>query len=220
MKKKEFISSNIKLTTPLELSLDKEKPDKAFIVLHGWGANQHDLVPFVRNLNLKNYYSFFPNAPFDVPGTAGTGKGWFSFPINDESENELAQSKVQLLAHINEVEKRGFSLTNIVIMGFSQGAAMALEILLSKRKRIGAVISLSGFLIDGSNFHTLNDAIKQTPIFLAHGQHDTILPLKRAKLSAKALKNAGLKITWREYPMAHEIIADEVEDIRGFLNKI
>ena len=220
MKKKEFISSNIKLTTPLELSLDKEKPDKAFIVLHGWGANQHDLVPFVRNLNLKNYYSFFPNAPFDVPGTAGTGKGWFSFPINDESENELAQSKVQLLAHINEVEKRGFSLTNIVIMGFSQGAAMALEILLSKQKRIGAVISLSGFLIDGSNFHTLNDAIKQTPIFLAHGQHDTILPLKRAKLSAKALKNAGLKITWREYPMAHEIIADEVEDIRGFLNKI
>ena len=169
---------------------------------------------------MKNYYSFFPNAPFDVPGTAGTGKGWFSFPINDESENELAQSKVQLLAHINEVEKRGFSLTNIVIMGFSQGAAMALEILLSKRKRIGAVISLSGFLIDGSNFHTLNDAIKQTPIFLAHGQHDTILPLKRAKLSAKALKNAGLKITWREYPMAHEIIADEVEDIRGFLNKI
>ena len=167
MKKKEFISSNIKLTTPLELSLDKEKPDKAFIVLHGWGANQHDLVPFVRNLNLKNYYSFFPNAPFDVPGTAGTGKGWFSFPINDESENELAQSKVQLLAHINEVEKRGFSLTNIVIMGFSQGAAMALEILLSKRKRIGAVISLSGFLIDGSNFHTLNDAIKQTPIFLS-----------------------------------------------------
>ena len=197
MKKKEFISSNIKLTTPLELSLDKEKPDKAFIVLHGWGANQHDLVPFVRNLNLKNYYSFFPNAPFDVPGTAGTGKGWFSFPINDESENELAQSKVQLLAHINEVEKRGFSLTNIVIMGFSQGAAMALEILLSKRKRIGAVISLSGFLIDGSNFHTLNDAIKQTPIFLAHGQYDTILPFKRAKLSAKALKN-----------------------IRGFLNKI
>ena len=220
MKKKEFISSNIKLTTPLELSLDKEKPDKAFIVLHGWGANQHDLVPFVRNLNLKNYYSFFPNAPFDVPGTSGTGQGWFSFPINHESENELAQSKVQLLAHINEVEKRGFSLTNIVIMGFSQGAAMALEILLSKRKRIGAVISLSGFLIDGSNFHTLNDAIKQTPIFLAHGQHDTILPLKRAKLSAKALKNAGLKITWREYPMAHEIIADEVEDIRGFLNKI
>ena len=220
MKKKEFISSNIKLTTPLELSLDNKKPDKAFIVLHGWGANQHDLVPFVRNLNLKNYYSFFPNAPFDVPGTAGTGKGWFSFPINDESENELAQSKVQLLAHINEVEKRGFSLTNIVIMGFSQGAAMALEILLSKRKRIGAVISLSGFLIDGSNFHTLNDAIKQTPIFLAHGQYDTILPFKRAKLSAKALKNAGLKITWREYPMAHEIIADEVEDIRGFLNKI
>ena len=61
---------------------------------------------------------------------------------------------------------------------------------------------------------------KRQPIFLAHGQYDTILPLKRAKLSAKALKNAGLKITWREYPMAHEIIADEVEDIRGFLNKI
>ena len=220
MKKKEFISSNIKLTTPLELSLDKEKPDKAFIVLHGWGANQHDLVPFVRNLNLKNYYSFFPNAPFDVPGTAGTGKGWFSFPINDESENELAQSKVQLLAHINEVEKRGFNLINIVIIGFSQGAAMALEILLSNRKRIGAVIALSGFLIEGSNLDTLNEEIKETPIFLAHGQYDTILPFKTSKLSAKALKNAGLKITWKEYPMGHEIIADEVEDIRGFLNKI
>ena len=220
MKKKEFISSNIKLLTPLELSLDKEKTDKAFIVLHGWGANQHDLVPLIRNLNLKKYHSFFPNAPFNVPGTSGTGKGSFSFPINHESEKELAQSKAQLLAHINELEERGFNLINIVIIGFSQGAAMALEILLSNRKRIGAVIALSGFLIDGSKLDTLNNGIKETPIFLAHGQHDTILPFKTSKLSAKALKNAGMKITWKEYPMAHEIIADEVEDIRGFLNKI
>ena len=58
MKKKEFISSNIKLTTPLELSLDKEKPDKAFIVLHGWGANQHDLVQFEKLLQ------FFPQCSF------------------------------------------------------------------------------------------------------------------------------------------------------------
>ena len=95
-----------------------------------------------------------------------------------------------------------------------------LEILLTNRKRIGAVIALSGFLIDGSKLDTLNNGIKETPIFLAHGQHDTILPFKTSKLSAKALKNAGMKITWKEYPMAHEIIADEVEDIRGFLNKI
>jgi phospholipase/carboxylesterase len=57
----------------------------------------------------------------------------------------------------------------------------------------------------------------EIPIFAAHGLYDPILPFQRSKESLHVLKKAGFELTWREYPMAHQIVPDEIDDIREFL---
>ena len=170
-------------------------------------------------LNLTEFHFIFPDAPFDVPGTASKGKGWFSFPPTGTSEKERLKSKSQLLSLLVETENRGFDFRDIVLLGFSQGAAMALDILLSSEKRLGAVIALSGFLIHDSSLHNVIQNIKETPLFIAHGLYDPILPFAQSKKSLQAMAEAEWDLTWREYPMAHEIISDEIDDIREFLIK-
>tara|TARA_B100002003_G_scaffold87945_1_gene82271 strand:- start:727 stop:1065 length:339 start_codon:yes stop_codon:yes gene_type:complete len=90
----------------IELPSTDSPAKGALIVLHGWGANQHDLVPFVQNLGLKGTHSFFPDGLFDVPGTGGVGRGWFSFPLNENSERERMKSREMLFSLVNDVQKK------------------------------------------------------------------------------------------------------------------
>ena len=220
MKSERFINTSIKLLPVIELPLAEGKANRALIVLHGWGANQHDLIPLVQSLNLPSPHCFFPNAPFDVPGTGGTGKGWFSFPLNEDSEQERIKSRETLFSLVNNVQEKGFSPKEIVLVGFSQGAGMCLDVMLHMKTPIGAVVALSGFLMDGENVKSREDLPTETPIFAAHGLYDPILPLKQSKETLHTLKESGFSLTWREYPIAHEISNDEIGDICVFLKKV
>ncbi len=131
MKSGRFINPNIKFLPVVELPPTKGKANRAMIVLHGWGANQHDLIPLAQSLKQPNTHCFFPNAPFDVPGTGGTGKGWFSLPPTDKSQEEQRESREKLRILLNKVSEQGFDYSSIIIMGFSQGAAMALDVMLT-----------------------------------------------------------------------------------------
>jgi len=198
----------------------KEGPAKvALIVLHGWGANQHDLVPFVQSLRLKGTQTFFPDGLFDVPGTGGLGKGWFSFPLNKDSEQERIESRELLISLVKDVCAKGFAFKEIVLLGFSQGAGMCLDIMLHLENPIGAVVALSGFLMEGEDVKRRENMPIESPIFAAHGLYDPILPLHRSKESLHLLKEIGFSLTWREYPIAHEISQDEARDVRQFLQE-
>ena len=218
MKSGRSINPNIKLLPVVELSPTEGKAKKAMIVLHGWGANQHDLIPLAQSLKQPSSHCFFPNAPFDVPGTGGTGKGWFSFPPTDKSQEERTESREELKILLNKVSEQGFDYSSIIIMGFSQGAAMALDVMLNIEQRVGAVIALSGFLLNERDVQTQSNSPQKTPVFAAHGLYDPILPFEQSKRSLQALKDAGFDLTWREYQMAHEIVPEEVDAIKDFLS--
>ena len=204
----------------VELPPTEGKANRALIVLHGWGANQHDLIPLAQSLKQPSTHCFFPNAPFDVSGTGGTGKGWFSFPLNEDSEQERIKSRETLISLVNDVQEKGFTSKEIVLVGFSQGAGMCLDVMLHMKTPIGAVVALSGFLMDGENMKCREDLPTETPIFAAHGLYDPILPLKQSKETLHTLKESGFSLTWREYPIAHEISNDEIGDICVFLKKV
>ncbi|HJL84553.1 MAG TPA: dienelactone hydrolase family protein [Candidatus Marinimicrobia bacterium] len=204
----------------IELPSTDSPAKGALIVLHGWGANQHDLVPFVQNLGLKGTHSFFPDGLFDVPGTGGVGRGWFSFPLNENSERERMKSREMLFSLVNDVQKKGFTPKEIVLVGFSQGAGMCLDVMLHLKTPIGAVVALSGFLMDGEKVKSREDLPTETPIFAAHGLYDPILPLKQSKETLHTLKESGFSLTWKEYPIAHEISYDETGDICVFLKNV
>mgnify|MGYP001492761739 CR=1 FL=1 len=201
----------------VELPPTEGKANRALIVLHGWGANQHDLIPLAQSLKQPSTHCFFPNAPFDV---SGTGKGWFSFPMNENSKRERIKSRETLISLVNDVQEKGFTSKEIVLVGFSQGAGMCLDVMLHMKTPIGAVVALSGFLMDGENMKSREDLPTETPIFAAHGLYDPILPLKKSKETLHTLKESGFSLTWREYPIAHEISNDEIGDICVFLKKV
>ena len=220
MKSGRSINPNIKLLPVVELPPTEGRSNRAMIVLHGWGANQHDLIPLAQSLKQPSTHCFFPNAPFDVPGTGGTGKGWFSFPPTDKSQEERTESREELKILLNKVSEQGFDYSSIIIMGFSQGAAMALDVMLNIEHRVGAVIALSGFLMNEGDVQSQSKSPIKTPVFAAHGLYDPILPFEQSKRSLQALKDAGFDLTWREYQMAHEIVPEEVDAIKDFLSSI
>ena len=202
----------------VELPPTEGKANRALIVLHGWGANQHDLIPLAQSLKQPSTHCFFPNAPFDVPGTGGIGKGWFSFPPTDKSQEERRESREKLRILLNKVSEQGFDYSSIIILGFSQGAAMALDVMLNIEHGVGAVICLSGFLMNGGEIQSQTNRPKTTPVFAAHGLYDPILPFEQSKKSLQVLKDAGFDLTWREYQMEHEIVPEEVDAIQDFLS--
>ena len=202
----------------VELPPTEGKANRALIVLHGWGANQHDLIPLAQSLKQPSTHCFFPNAPFDVPGTGGTGKGWFSLPPTDKSQEEQRESREKLRILLNKVSEQGFGYSSIIIMGFSQGAAMALDVMLNIEHRVRAVICLSGFLMNEGEIQSQTNNPKTTPVFAAHGLYDPILPFEQSKRSLQVLKDAGFDLTWREYQMEHEIVPEEVDAIQDFLS--
>ena len=203
----------------IEVPSTEGEANKALLVLHGWGANQHDLVPLAQSLKLTNCHCFFPNAPYDVPGTGGAGKGWFTLPLNESSEREREASREILFSHLDEIQAKGFRTDQIVLLGFSQGAGMCFDLMLNWTMKVGAVVSLSGFLMNGEQVKERSSLPSDTPVFAAHGLYDPILPFERSKASVQILEECGFDLTWREYPMAHQIIPNEIDDIRTFINK-
>jgi phospholipase/carboxylesterase len=203
----------------IELPPAEGEATKALLVLHGWGANQHDLVPLAQSLKVENCHYFFPNAPCDVPGTGGMGKGWFTFPLNESSERERKASREILFTCLDEIQRKGFGCNQIVLLGFSQGGGMCLDLMLNWTMKVGSVVSLSGFLMDGEQIKERRSLPTDTPVFAAHGLYDPILPLERSKASVQILEECGFDLTWREYPMAHQIVPDEIDDIRTFINR-
>ena len=126
-------------------------------------------------------------------------------------------SREILISHLEGIKAKGFGSDQIVLLGFSQGAGMCLDVMLHWDEKVAAVVALSGFLMDGDRVRGRSDLATEIPIFAAHGLYDPILPFQRSKESLHVLKKAGFELTWREYPMAHQIVPDEIDDIREFL---
>ncbi len=197
-------------------------PAAAVIWLHGLGADGHDFEPIVPELRLERPVRFvFPHAPIR-PVTINNGmrmRAWydiFQFGGGPEDEAGIRASQKLLEALIKAEHGR-----KVVLAGFSQGGAIVLQTALRHSGRLAGVLALSTYLpLSGKAAAELAEANKATPIFMAHGQFDDIIPIARARASRQALEGLGFAVTWKEYPMPHSVCAEEVGDIAGFLNEV
>jgi phospholipase/carboxylesterase len=195
-------------------------PDGAIILLHGWGANGKDLLPLAEALRLPRLRYVALEGKIDAPMTGGYGKGWFMFPPTESATEEIKSSRRQIMAAIDRLIDEGISAEKIVLMGFSQGGSMALNILVNSQKKVGAVVVMSGFFLDQEALKQKDNLITETPIFAGHGTHDNLVPLHLAKESILSLNDAGFVVEWHEYPCEHRIMVEELQDIRAFLEKV
>lgn len=205
-------------------------PTAAIIWMHGLGADGHDFVPIVRELNLAGCPPIrfvFPHAPM-MPVTINNGfimRAWYDIvgPDIGQREDETGLRKSQaMIEHLIEQEKaRGIPADRIVLAGFSQGCAMTLQTGLRYPEKLAGLLCLSGYL----PLHTTVEAERHaanrnTPIFLAHGRGDPIVPILRAEQSRDILKSLDYPVEWHEYMMPHSVCGEEIDDIGVWLKRV
>ena len=205
-------------------------PAATVIWMHGLGADGNDFAPIVPELALGSLPAIrfiFPHAPMQ-PVTINNGhvmRAWYDVSFGDlEGKSREADEKGvrasqagigKLIARENE---RGIASRHIVVAGFSQGGAIALQAGLRYPERLAGVMALSTYLpLAGSLTEEASAQNKDVPIFFAHGSQDPVIPLPMAVTSRDKLRELGYKVDWHEYPMQHSVCMQEMADISAWL---
>ena len=206
------------------------QPAASVIVLHGLGADGNDFVPICDELDLAAIGPVrfvFPHAPVR-PVTINGGmrmRAWSDITgaelVKREDEPGLRASLTQVAALIAREVERGVAPARIVLMGFSQGCAMALLTGLRQPERLAGIVALSGYLpLAATTLAERSAANADTPVFMAHGLYDGVVPLARATASRDALLALGQPVEWHTYPMQHSVAPEEVADLNRFLLRV
>ena len=205
------------------------RPTAAVIWLHGLGADGHDFEPIVPELDLPDALAVrfvFPHAPLQ-PVTINGGavmRAWYDVYGIDgarrEDEAGVRASQAHVEALIARERERGVPASRVVLAGFSQGGAIALQTGLRHRERLAGIMALSTYLpLAATLAAEASDANRAVPIFMAHGRLDGVIPIERAIRSRDALRAAGYDVEWHEYRMDHAVCAEEIGDIAAWLRR-
>lgn len=201
-------------------------PVGSVIWLHGLGADGHDFEPIVAELRLPPSHALrfvFPHAPIR-PVTINGGmamRAWYDIVSLDSEgradEAGIRESSAIVDALVAAELERGVAADRIVLAGFSQGGAIALFNALTGPHEYRGLMVLSSYL-------ALPDATEQErrpertcDVFMAHGTLDPMVPYQAGRGSAAALERWGFDVDWHEYPIAHGVCAEEIDDIRSWL---
>lgn len=200
------------------------------IWLHGLGADGHDFAGIVPELRLAPALGIrfiLPHAP-QMPVTINGGyvmRAWYDIRHPDLREVEDSTGICASAAAIEQLIARekalGIPAQRIVLAGFSQGGAIALHTGLRHHETLGGILALSTYLPLADDAATeLQKASLATPIMMAHGTDDDIVPLVAGCQSRDLLRGFGYKVEWRDYPMPHSVCNEEVEDIANWLRRV
>ncbi len=208
-------------------------PTAAVIWLHGLGADGNDFAPIVPELRLTGAPAIrfvFPHAPM-MAVTINNGqvmRAWYDVSFGDlegnsrrADEKGVRASQLSVDALIEREITRGVNARNVVLAGFSQGGAIALQTGLRYAQRLAGIMALSTYLPLAE--HLAAEAApenKDVPIFYAHGNYDPVIPLAMATTSRDKLAAAGYRVDWHEYPMQHSVCAEEIAAISHWLLQV
>jgi len=201
-------------------------PATSVIWLHGLGADGNDFVPIVRELELPHapIRFVFPHAPMQ-PVTINNGmvmRAWYDVLGADLARREDARgvraSQALVEALIAREKERGTPARRIMLAGFSQGGAIALQTGLRHPERLAGIMALSTYVPIAESLEVeAHAANRDVPIFMAHGLHDPIIPVVTARRSRELLQRLGHEVEWHEYPMPHSVAPQELDDIGAWL---
>jgi len=199
----------------------------AVIWLHGLGADGHDFVPIVEELELPDGLAVrfvFPHAPVRAV-TINNGmrmRAWYDIAPDMRRQDEagIRESARAVEDFLQREVAAGVPAERIVLAGFSQGGAITLHTGLRHGHRLAGLLALSTYLPLPQHYAAeRNPARTDTPILMCHGQFDPMLPLQLGAWSRDVLKQDGYAVDWREYPMAHQVCAGQIADVGAWLRE-
>ena len=206
------------------------RPTASVIWLHGLGADGHDFEPIVPELDLPEALSVrfvFPHAPL-MPVTINGGavmRAWYDVynldGVRREDEAGIRVSQQSVEALIAREKSRGAAAARVVLAGFSQGGAIALQTGLRHGETLAGIMALSTYLpLAAALAAEASPANRRVPIFMAHGRHDPLIPIERASVSRESLRKAGYDVEWHDYAMEHSVCPQEISDIAAWLGRV
>lgn len=209
-------------------------PVASVVVLHGLGADGHDFAPIAHEVDLSAIGSVrwvLPHAPVRPVSLNGgyAMRAWYdiypppSAPGVPRREDVpgLRAACQQVQALLDREVQRGIPARRTVLMGFSQGCAMALMAGLRAPQRLAGVVGLSGYLpLADTTAQERSVANQHVPIFMAHGTGDSVVLPERGIASCRVLQDLGYAVEWHSYPMEHSVCAEEVAELNTWLLRV
>ncbi len=196
---------------------DIQRPEFVMIGLHGRNANKYAFFPFVRQMGFLHTKWLLLSGTF-ASETSEDIRHWFNHITHDP--DEVALSRKHISSFIESEIRAGIAPENIFLVGFSQGAVMAVDTALRYPERLGGVVALSGYIAHPALLEAERSAANRSvPVFWGHGARDEIISVERGREHARLLSSLGYPVDYHEYDATHRIITPEVKDIRAFLHR-
>lgn len=205
-------------------------PDACVIWLHGLGDSGNGFAPIVPELKLPRDHAvrfIFPHAP-ERPVTINGGmrmRAWYdikSLNFNSRADvSGVVESAQQVEALIEAEHKKGIPYDRIVLAGFSQGGVIALHLGARFGHKLAGILALSTYMCEPENLAAQSvDVNKQTPIMMAHGEQDEVVPVFLGHTAYKTLVDNGFDASWTTYTMQHNVCLNELNDISAWLTSV
>jgi phospholipase/carboxylesterase len=200
--------------------------DACVIWLHGLGADRYDFMPVAEMLQkrLRSTRFVLPQAPTRAVTINGgyAMPSWYDIlamsPARAINREQLETSAQQVITLIEAQRDSGIDPSRIILAGFSQGGAVVLHTaFLRWQFALGGVMALSTYAPTFGEDTGLAEAQKQLPVLCLHGTRDDIVLPAMGRAAHDFLSAAGVSVTWRDYPMGHEVVNEEIRDIADWL---
>ncbi|HEX8557013.1 MAG TPA: alpha/beta fold hydrolase [Pyrinomonadaceae bacterium] len=194
-------------------------PPPLLLLLHGVGSNEEDLFGLSPYIDGR-FLVVSARAPVALDYG---GYGWFRIdftPRGMAADIEQAKRSLEMLPGFIDglVETYGADVRRVYLLGFSQGAMMSLALLLTRPEKVAGVVAMSGRLPAQVLGQELDrESLKDKPVLITHGLYDQVLSIEQGRAARDHLKALPVALTYREYPMAHEVSMESLRDVAGWL---
>lgn len=191
------------------------------LLLHGVGSNEHDLIQLAPYLDPR-FFVVSARAPITLaPGMYA----WFEVQLDPVrpiiNPQQAESSREKLLTFIDKaIETYRIDPLRVYLMGFSQGAIMSFSVSLTHPEKMAGIVAMSGRVLPEIVPHiAAPEALRDLPIFVAHGTEDQVLPIHHGRAARELLQQLPVALTYREYPIGHQISDQSLADIAGWLTQ-
>ena len=197
------------------------------LLLHGTGTSGDELVPLCDELRLSPCLFVLPDGPLRAAHGKTVGRAWYD--PHTHSRKDIDKSRDYLFSVLDYFTKdypepprpgEMIKRRQVITLGFSQGAVMSLEVGLTYKGKVAAIVSMSGYINEPSRTLAHPAASNRTPVLLTHGTEDPVVQGEDTQVTMAALKRAGFHPLLKEYPVGHRLTQAMRRDVALFLKKV
>ena len=195
---------------------DAVGPYPTLLLLHGRGANEEDLLGLSSFLDPR-LMIISVRAPYPFP--YGGGFTWYDVGHVGTPDPAMFRSSFEKLSAFvaDAVARYPVDGNRLYVLGFSMGTVMSYALALTQPGLFRAVVANSGYIAEGTHLSYQWNRLEKTEFFVAHGTQDPVIPVHFGRHAKELLESAHARFEYREYPMAHEISEESLQDVSRWL---